>query len=266
MENCATHVTDRKLPQDAWQSILLEALHTVRSLLCTTTNATPYERFLGFERRSMLGKSLPAWLLHPGTVLLRRFIRSKDDPMVEEVKLLCANPSFAQVRFPSGRESFVSTNDLVPLPTDVLTSDTSTRLTKPPQLQSSSPKLPQLQSDSPELPQLQSDSPELPQLQSDSPELPQLQSDSPELPQLQSDSPELPQLQSDSPELPQLQSDSPELPQLQQTKEASELEYNESDVQTEDENLNIEENNNQPLRRSSRIRKPPERYGDVTTH
>ena len=144
----------------------------------------------------MLGKSLPGWLLQPGTVLLRRFIRSKDDPLVEEVELLRANPSFAQVRFPSGRESFISTNDLAPLPSDVLTSDASTRLT----------------------------------------------------------------------ELPQLQSDSPELPQSQQTKEASELEYNESDVQTEDENLNTEENNNQPLRRSSRIRKPPEIYGDVITH
>ena len=95
-----------------------------------------------------------------------------------------------------GRESSVSTNDLAPLPTDVLTSDASTRLAEP----------------------------------------------------------------------PQLQSDSLELPQLQQTKEASELEYNESDVQTEDKNLNTEEDNNQPLRRSSRIRKPPERYGDVVAH
>ena len=144
----------------------------------------------------MLGKSLPAWLLQPGTVLLRRFIRNKDDPLVEKVELLRANPSFAQVRFPSGRESSVSTNDLAPLPTDVLTSDASTRLAEP----------------------------------------------------------------------PQLQSDSLELPQLQQTKEASELEYNESDVQTEDKNLNTEEDNNQLLRRSSRIRKPPERYGDVVAH
>ena len=189
-------LTDGKLPQDAWQSILPEALHAVRSLLCTTTNATPHERFLGFERRSMLGKSLPAWLLQPRTVLLRRFIQNKDDPLVEEVELLRANPSFAQVRFPSGRESSVSTNDLAPLPTDVLTSDASKRLAEP----------------------------------------------------------------------PQLQSDSLEVLQLQQTKEASELKYNESDVQTEDKNLNTEEDNNQPLRRSSRIRKPPERYGDVVAH
>ena len=65
-------LTDQKLPQDAWQSILPKALQAVRSLLCTTTNATPHERFLRFEQRSMLGKR-PAWLLQPGTVLLRQF-------------------------------------------------------------------------------------------------------------------------------------------------------------------------------------------------
>ena len=57
-----------------------------------------------------------------------------------------------------------------------------------------------------------------------------------------------------------------ELPQLQQNEETSELVYDKSDVQTENENLNTEENNNRLLRRSSRIRKPPERYGDVVTH
>ena len=90
-------LTDRKLAQDAWQSVFPEALHSVRSLLYITTNATPYERFFGFERRSMLGKSLPAWLLQPETILPQRFIRNKDDFLVEEVELLCANPSFAQV-------------------------------------------------------------------------------------------------------------------------------------------------------------------------
>ena len=180
-------LTDRKLPQDAWQSVLPEALHAVRSLLCTTTNATPHERFLGFERRSMLGKSLPAWLLQPGTVFLRRFIRNKDDPLVEEVELLRANPSFAQVRFPSGRESSVSTNDLAPLPTNLSTSDNSIELT----------------------------------------------------------------------------TDDSEPSQSQQTEEISEHEDEESEVQTRNEGL---DDNYPPLRRSSRLRKPPGRYRDFITH
>ena len=98
----------------SWEALLPEALHTVRSLLCTSTNSTPHERFLGFTRRSMIGKSLPSWLVQPGPVLLRRFVRNKSDPLVDEVELLEANPNFAKVRFPTGRESTVSVGDLAP--------------------------------------------------------------------------------------------------------------------------------------------------------
>ena len=64
----------------------------------------------------MLGKSLSSWLLQKGPVLLRRFVRNKDEPLVDEVDLLDANPSFAHIRFPDGRESTVSTIDLAPCP------------------------------------------------------------------------------------------------------------------------------------------------------
>ena len=103
-------------PSSSWENVLPDALHAVRSLLCTSTNATPHERFLKFERRSMLGQSLPHWLLQPGTVLLRRFNRSKSEPLVDHVELLDANPSFAHVRFPDGKESTVSVSDLAPFP------------------------------------------------------------------------------------------------------------------------------------------------------
>ena len=62
------------LPEPSWEIVLPQSLHAVRSLLCTTTNATPHER-LNFHRRSMLGRSLPNWLLQHGPVLLRRFVR-----------------------------------------------------------------------------------------------------------------------------------------------------------------------------------------------
>ena len=96
----------------SWEAVLPEALHAVRSLLCTATNATPNERFLGFSRRSMIGKSLPSWLIQPGPVLVRRFVRSKSEPLVDEVELLEANPNFARVRSADGRESSVSISDL----------------------------------------------------------------------------------------------------------------------------------------------------------
>ena len=43
-------------------------------------------------------------------------MRSKSDPLVEEVELLEVNPSFAKVRFPDGKESNVSISCLAPCP------------------------------------------------------------------------------------------------------------------------------------------------------
>jgi len=91
-------------------------LHALRSLLCTTTNQTPHERFLCFERRSMLWRSLPAWLLTTGSVLMKRFVRNKSHPLVDRVELLCANPHFAFIRCADGRETPVSTRDLALCP------------------------------------------------------------------------------------------------------------------------------------------------------
>ena len=77
--------------ESCWEVVLPEAFYAVRSLLCTATNTTPHEQFLGFERRIMLGRALPSWLVQQGPVLLRRFVRNKNDPLVEEVELLEAN-------------------------------------------------------------------------------------------------------------------------------------------------------------------------------
>ena len=105
----------RELEVSKWNIVLADALHSIRSLLCTATNTTPHERFFNFQRRSSSGYSIPSWLTTPGKVLLRRHIRhSKHDPLVDEVELVSANPSYALVRFPSGREDTVSIRDLAP--------------------------------------------------------------------------------------------------------------------------------------------------------
>ncbi|XP_059799785.1 uncharacterized protein LOC132377519 [Hypanus sabinus] len=59
-----------------WQEVLPKALHSIRSLLCTSTNATPHERLFSFPRKSATGTTLPAWLTSPGPVLLRKHARS----------------------------------------------------------------------------------------------------------------------------------------------------------------------------------------------
>lgn len=114
------------LPDSHWDLVLPDVLHSLRSLLCTSTNTTPHERFFAFQRRSTHGNSLPSWLMSPGPVLLRRFVRgSKHDPLVDQVELLDCNPTYATVRYSDGRESTVSVRDLAQCPETLTTQETS---------------------------------------------------------------------------------------------------------------------------------------------
>lgn len=111
---------DLNLPKSHWESVLTRALHSQRSLLCTATNATPHERMFTFPRRAGTGDSLPTWLIEKGPILLRQHARrSKYLPIVKEVELVSANPSFAKIRHPCGREDNVSLRDLAPCPRDI---------------------------------------------------------------------------------------------------------------------------------------------------
>ena len=110
-----SYTTNNNIDIKHWERILPHALHSIRSLLCTSTNQTPHERFFNFTRRSVLGTSLPSWLTTPGPVLLRNFIRqNKHEPLVQKVQLTEANPMYARVRFSGGREANVSLRDLAP--------------------------------------------------------------------------------------------------------------------------------------------------------
>ena len=105
-----------ELPDRQWESVLPDALHSIRSLFSTATNATPHDRFFSFPRKSSEGISLPSWL-SPGSVFLKKFVRSnKNDDLVEEVELTHLNPTYACIRFKDGRESSVSLTDLAPCP------------------------------------------------------------------------------------------------------------------------------------------------------
>ena len=105
----------RHLSIEKWESVLQVALHSIRSLLCTSTNCTPHERFLQFPRKAMYGTTLPTWLLNADSAFLRSPVRqSKYDNEVETVKLLHINPQYARVQHDNGRESTVSLRRLAP--------------------------------------------------------------------------------------------------------------------------------------------------------
>ena len=112
--NLALH--SRNLPVTAWETVLTDVLHSLRSLLCTATNNTSHERMLLHQRCSVSRSSVPIWLTTPGKVLLRRNVRSsKYEPLVDDVDLIePTNPAYAHVQLPNGRETTVSIRHLTP--------------------------------------------------------------------------------------------------------------------------------------------------------
>ena len=57
------------------------------------------------------------WVLEPGPVYVRKHVRDKYDPMLDEVDLRHANQNHAVVRYPEGREVTVSVRDVAPTAT-----------------------------------------------------------------------------------------------------------------------------------------------------
>ena len=115
LENGKINVAQPKFTRAFMGSCALPVFTCCLILLCTTTNASPYERFLNFHRRSMFGRSLPNWLLQPGPYV-RRFVQTKNQPLVDVVELIEANHNFAIIKFPDGRESTISVTDLASSP------------------------------------------------------------------------------------------------------------------------------------------------------
>ena len=104
----------KKWSTNYWELVLLDALHSIRSLLCTATNTTPHERFFSFNRRSTYGTTIPTWLTPGNLVLMKRQTTSKYDHPVEKVEIIDCNPQYAHVRMPDGREDTVSLKHLAP--------------------------------------------------------------------------------------------------------------------------------------------------------
>ena len=105
-----------KLDIKCWEEVLPDALHSIRSLLCTATNETPHERVFKFPRKSTNGSAIPSWLVGDSKALLKCHTNSsKYSPKVEEVDILHVNPSYSHVRTAGGREITVSNKHLAPL-------------------------------------------------------------------------------------------------------------------------------------------------------
>ena len=56
----------KDLPLSSWECVLPDALHSIRSLLCTATNCTPHERMFSFQRKSTAGLRFIYTIAVPG--------------------------------------------------------------------------------------------------------------------------------------------------------------------------------------------------------
>ena len=107
----------KNLEQKYWQSVLPAVLHSIRTLVCTSTNRTPHERLFSFQRKTVTGHSLPSWVTANGKALVKTHVRSsKYDPWVEECEIIHVTPTYAQIKTAKGKEQTVSLRDLAPLP------------------------------------------------------------------------------------------------------------------------------------------------------
>ncbi|KAI0982913.1 hypothetical protein GJ496_009315 [Pomphorhynchus laevis] len=79
---------------------------------------------LNYQRRSGSGVSLLSWLTDPGDVLVKRCDRTcRNEPPVNQAKLVYANPYYALIPNQNGSESIVSTQHLARPPSEILDSN-----------------------------------------------------------------------------------------------------------------------------------------------
>ena len=92
-------VAQLQLHIEQWEQVLPLVLHSQKSFLHNVKNATPCEQLFSFPRKSSYGISLlPTILSSPGPGFLRRHVqRYKYEPLVDEGKLLHANPNYSHV-------------------------------------------------------------------------------------------------------------------------------------------------------------------------
>ena len=64
----------------------------------------------------MFGAKAPSLVTEAGLVYVRKHVRDKYDPVVEEIDLLHANPNYAVVQSLEGREVTASARDIAPTP------------------------------------------------------------------------------------------------------------------------------------------------------
>ena len=126
MKSIELATRQHNLPINAWEKVLPDVLHSLRSLTNTKTMEAPHERMFKHLRKTATGCTIPSWLSHPGPILLKRHMRNnKYEPLVDKDQLIDANPQYAYIRYPDGRETIASLRHLAPISSSPITDQTN---------------------------------------------------------------------------------------------------------------------------------------------
>ncbi|MCH2619858.1 MAG: transposase family protein, partial [Candidatus Poseidoniia archaeon] len=112
-------LADLNLTEGMWESVLPDALSSIRALASTSTGETPHNLLFNFKRNNahVLPPKIPEWMQEPGPVLLKNFTRaSKREPKVVDVDLVNSSPNYAWIKHPDGREQTINTRYLARRP------------------------------------------------------------------------------------------------------------------------------------------------------
>ena len=94
-----------------WKVVLQDALHSNKSLLCTSIDCTPRRRMFTHACRTVNGTTITFWL-KPGPTYVKRHVRNEHEPLVDEEELTKLNSNYAHVRMQDRRKTFVFIRDL----------------------------------------------------------------------------------------------------------------------------------------------------------
>ena len=83
----------QRLTINELDNVLLQAFHSIHTLLSTATNVTPHERLINYTRRSSCGSSTA------GKVPLKRHVKQSNfDPIVVEAERIESNLCYGNIR------------------------------------------------------------------------------------------------------------------------------------------------------------------------
>lgn len=101
----------RNMKLSYWEKVLPDALHAIKSLLCTT-NVALHDRLFNYSWKSTSGTLIPSWA-KPGPIYVRNHTKSsKHDTPVTPSTLLEINPHYAHVHLPSNIETITNVQDI----------------------------------------------------------------------------------------------------------------------------------------------------------